>query len=335
MVSVAGGSISQRGGTRIDAVRRLLVLLLIAGCGARAGGAASATLRSACGDGQRWDGGGCVAQADAAVVTANDARVQADPEAALAAAEAAADAGPYDRPTYARIWRQRGMAHALLAYAAAAEAKDDPTIAEVKAGEQAAHEAAARAAFDMLLALDPSHRLEYTQTPQTTFVFQDAIGDAAARPVPAIDVDWKRDLRVGDAIPVDVEVIADPKQFLRRATLFVRQRGEATWRSTDLALPAEGAYERVVLPAFTADAATAVELYLRAYDDAGNEVLDWASAERPRELPLRWDPPTPWYRKWWVWAIAGTAVAGVTGVVVYAAQWEPSATVDGTVEVGR
>lgn len=103
----------------------------------------------------------------------------------------------------------------------------------------------------------------------------------------------------------------------------------------DLALPGEGEYRRVVLPAFDATAATAVELYLRAYDAAGNEVLDWASPERPRELPLRWDPPAPWYRKWWVWAIAGTAVAGLTGVVVYAAQWEPSSTVDGDVVVGR
>jgi hypothetical protein len=317
-------------------VRRLVLLLLVVltGCGARAG-ATTLRLRAACGEHERWDGSACQAQADPAAVTANDARVQEDPEAALAAAEAAARGGPYDRSTYARIWRQRGMAHALLAYAAAAEAKDDPTIAKEKEDEQAAHEQAAHAAFDMLLALDPSHRLEYTQSPQTTFVFQDAIGEAAARPVPAIDVDWKRDLRVGDAIPVDVEVIADPKLFLRRATLFVRRRGEDAWRASDLDLPAEGAYRRVVLPAFDAKAATAVELYLRAYDDAGNEVLDWASAERPREVPLRWDPPAPWYRKWWVWAIAGTVVAGGTGVAVYAAQWEPSPTVGGTVVVGR
>jgi hypothetical protein len=50
----------------------------------------------------------------------------------------------------------------------------------------------------------------------------------------------------------------------------------------------------------------------------------WASSDRPREVPLRWDPPTPWWRTWWVWAIAGTAVAGATGIAVYAAQWEPS-----------
>jgi len=289
----------------------------------------------ACELAERWDGGACVVRADGSAVAANDARVQEDPEAALAAAEAAEARGPYDRPTYARIWRQRGMAHALLAYAAAAEAKDDPTVAEAKLGEQATHEDAARAAFDMLLALDPSHRLEYTQTPQTTFVFQDAIGDATTRAVPAIDVDWKRDLRVGDAIPVDVEVVADPKGFLRRATLFVRTRGESTWRASDLALPAAGEYRRVVLPPIAGSSASAVELYLRAYDEAGNEVLDWASPERPREVPLRWDPPSPWYRKWWVWAIAGTVVAGVTGVVVYGALWEPSPTVGGTVVVGR
>ena len=56
-----------------------------------------------------------------------------------------------------------------------------------------------------------------------------------------------------------------------------------------------------------------------------------AGPERPRELPLRWDPPTPWWRKWWVWAIAGTGVAAVTGAVVYAAQWEPSDRLGGSV----
>ncbi len=317
-------------------VRCSLLAIALAGCGAHAS-VPTGTLRAACGEAQWWDGTACVDEDRALVeeVEHNDARVQEDPDAALAAADAAAGRGPYDRGTYARIWRQRGMAHALLAYAAAAEAKDDPSVAEEKAKEQAAHEAAAKAAFDMLLALDPSHRLEYTQTPQTTFVFQEAIAEAAARPVPAIDVDWKRDLRVGDAIPVDVEVIADPKAFLDRATLFVRRRGEPTWEATDLELPDEGKYERVVLPAIDAKAATAVELYLRAYDQAGNEVLAWASEDRPREVPLRWEPPTPWYKKWWVWTIGASVVAGATGAIVYAAQWEPSDSVGGTVVAGR
>jgi hypothetical protein len=48
-------------------------------------------------------------------------------------------------------------------------------------------------------------------------------------------------------------------------------------------------------------------------------------------VPVRWDPPPPWWRKWWVWAIAGTGVAAITGGVVYAVQWEPSDRVGGSV----
>ena len=270
----------------------------------------------------------------AAALDANDPRIQEDPVAALEATEAVR--GPFDRPTYARLWRQRGMAHALLAYAAAAEAKDDPTVAEAKTREQAEHEAAALDAFDMLLALDPTHRLEYTDSPQATFVFQDAIAEAGKRPTPAIDVDWKRGLAVGDAVPVDLEVVADPKGFLARAVLYVRRRGEEQWHAADVELPAAGEYRRVLLPgslAAGARTATALELYVRAYDAGGNEVLDWASPERPREVALRWDPPPPWWRKWWVWAIAGTTVAAVTGAIVYAVSWEPSDRIGGDVVV--
>ena len=40
------------------------------------------------------------------------------------------------------------------------------------------------------------------------------------------------------------------------------------------------------------DKPVSLELYLRAYDDRGNEVLTWADPTRPREIPLRYDPPT-------------------------------------------
>ncbi len=310
--------------------------VLLAACGARPGARGpTAALRDDCGSDARWTGQGCEAWDAAAfgAVSENERRILDDPEAALGALEALAEQGPFERQTYIRMWRQRGMAHSLLSHAAADAARDGgaPGLAQ----EATAHAEAAMTAFDMLLALDPSHRLEYTQTPQTTFMFQEAIAAAAGRPAPAIDVDWERGLRVGDPVPVAIEVIADPKAFLAHATLFVRRRGEPRWRATDVELPAAGAYRRLVLPAIDARAATALELYARAYDAAGNEVLQWASPDRPREVALRWDPPTPWYRTWWVWAIAGGAVAAAVGVTVYATQWEPSDELGGGVVITR
>ena len=54
-----------------------------------------------------------------------------------------------------------------------------------------------------------------------------------------------------------------------------------------------------MLPAIDARKTTSLEVYLRAYDQRGNEVLTWADPARPREILLRYDPPTPWYRTWW------------------------------------
>ena len=137
-------------------------------------------------------------------------------------------------------------------------------------------------------------------------------------------------------MPIDIEVIADPKRFLDRATLFVRTHGETSWRAADLDLHAKsgpGTDHRIVLPRLDAQKPLSVELYLRAYDAKGNEVLAWADPVRPREIALRYEPPTPWYRKWWVITIAASAVAIGTGITVYELTIKPPDTVDGGVMV--
>ena len=72
-----------------------------------------------------------------------------DLDAAKAAFDAAEHAGPLDHDSNVTLWEQRGIAAAYV---------DD--------------EAAATAAFDMMLALDPGHFLSYTLSPKATFVFE-------------------------------------------------------------------------------------------------------------------------------------------------------------------
>ena len=122
-------------------------------------------------------------------------------------------------------------------------------------------------------------------------------------------------------------MLADPKQFLARATLFVRTRGERDWRAADLPLAKQ---RRVVLPPVSATNHTALELYLRAYDQRGNEVLTWADAERPREITLRYEPPPPWYRTWWGITSLIVGSAAVVGGVVYAVTLAPPDKIDGS-----
>ena len=188
----------------------------------------------------------------------------------------------------------------------------------------------------MLLALDPSHFLSYTLSPKATFVFEKVRNDirngAGGRGVPALDVTWPRGQRVGDPVPLDLEVVADPRQFLRRASVFVRAHGDPDWRAADVIL-ANPADRHVVLPPFQATRPISLEVYLRAYDDRGNEVLTWADPAHPREIPLRYDPPTPWYRRTWFYAAVGGAVAATVGITVYELTLAPPDKITGNVSV--
>jgi tetratricopeptide (TPR) repeat protein len=219
------------------------------------------------------------------------------PEEAVSILERARGNGPYAWPDYVRLHELLGVAHAYL------ERRDD-----------------ASRDFEMLLALDPSHALSYTLSPKATFLFEQVRRKRGEDPPPTVDVAWRRDLKVSDAVGVDVETVADPLSFLKRATLFTRERGTASWSSHPFALPVAGSSRHELLPlldpAPTHD--TALELYLVAYDDAGNEVLRSGTATHPREVPLRYQAPPAWYAHWWVPVIGAAVVAGAAAGI-YAA----------------
>lgn len=283
----------------------------LAGCGASAGALTPARPRPACELDEHFGPVGCAKVAGRERLEAGKAALaKFDVDKATVELDAAAAAGPLDWESNVTLWEQRGIA--------AAYAED---------------EAAALRAFDTLLVLDPGHFLSYTLSPRATFVFEKARTAAQHAARPAVQLQWRRDARIGDPLPVDVEVIGDPKGALRAATLAVRTRGAPQWRALDLALRPVGQFQRVVLPPTDGKAPATLELYLRVFDADGNEVLRWASPEAPRELALRYEPPQPWHRKWWVRAIGGGVLLATTGAIVYFATREPPGTVDGTVDV--
>ena len=283
---------------------KALVAITLAGCGGTASHHGTAvTLRPACAERTYWNGHACAPAGDAPKQLEVGAQAIAaqDPDAIKAAVDAAEKAGPLDYTSNIKLWEERGIG---LAYG-----DDDP---------------GAKTAFDMMLALDPGHVLSYRLSPKATLVFEEV--RKASPQAPAIDVRWNRGLEVGKPLPIDIEVVSDRKRFLDRATLFVRSRGEAAWHATDLVLAKD---KSIVLPPIAATAPVSLELYLRAYDAHDNEVLTWADPQHPRELALRYEPPTPWYRNWWVWAIGGSALALATGITVYELAIAPPDTVGG------
>lgn len=289
-----------------------LLLAAVTACGHAANNGSTTTLRTACPDHQFWDGSRCKPAGDAPAKLAqgSEALARLDVDAAKAALDQVEASGPLDHDTNVRLWEQRGIAAAYT---------DD--------------EATATTAFDMLLALDPAHFLSYELSPKATLVFEKSLEASKARGAPEIDVSWPRGGKVGDAIPVDVEVLADPKHFLDRATLFVRTRGEPTWRAADLRLAGPASDKRIVLPPLAGTKPASLELYLRAYDRNGNEVLTWADPTKPREIALRYEPPTPWYRTWWGITAIGVGTAAVVGTIVYFAVVAPPDKIGGDVSV--
>jgi hypothetical protein len=290
----------------------VLVSVVVACHGGAADHPTLATLRSACGDAQTWTGTACAPRGDA------PAKIEAGKKAIAALKiddatkqlDAAETSGPLDHDSNITLWEQRGIAASYL---------EDET--------------AASTAFEMMLALDPGHFLSYNLSPKATLVFEKVRNTTRAHPIPAIDVTWAHGSRVTDPVPLDIDVIADPKQFLRKATLFVRTRGDSSWHAADLALDAPD--KHILLPPVGGTKPTSIELYLRAYDDRGNEVLTWADASRPREIPLRYEPPLAWYRKWWVITLAASAVAIATGVTVYELTIAPPDKIGGSVGTAR
>jgi hypothetical protein len=287
---------------------RIALLAALAACHSGPAKGLPLALREACPANQYWTGSACTARGDGAkkIAAGKAALVGQDVEKAKAELDAATTAGPLDHDANVTLWEQRGIAAAYV---------DD--------------ERGAAAAFDMLLALDPGHVLSYRLSPKATFVFENI--RKQNRGGAQLDVNWQFGQKVGDPVPLDLEIVADPKAFLKAATVFVRTRGDAVWRAADLAVT--GRSKRVVLPAVTATKPISLELYVRGYDAQGNEVLAWADATKPREIPLRYDPPQPWYRKWWVITIAGSVLVGGTAAIVYAATREPPDTVTGTTSV--
>ena len=297
--------------------RSWLSALILSGLGCAGAHRAGPTLatRPACAPTERWDGQACVARRASEALAASDAAIEAaDTTAALAALDRAA-AEPLAWADHVQLLEARGLARAY-------EAEDQSTPAT---------EAAARAAFDRLLAIDPTHHISCAGNAQATRRFERTRGELADHLARALEITWPRDSEVGAPVPIDLEVVADPVGVLTSATLYLRARGEPGWRAADVTLPAPGQRARIRLPAIDARASTALELYAIAHDAAGNDTLAWASAAHPRDVPLRFDPPTPWYRTWWVWAIAGGVAATGAAVTAYALTWSPSDRIGGTV----
>ena len=290
-------------------LRAVVGLLAVSACAARTTPVATAPLRDDCRAPARWDGRACRAPGAAADEIERGAAALAafDVATALPLLEAARGHGPLTHAENVRLHEQLGIAYAYLG-----------------------RELDAERAFERLLRLDPGHLLSYTLSPKATFVFERVRERVRAQAAPAVDVAWPRQQDVSRPLRFEVEVDSDPRAQFASAALRLREDAAAP-RLVPVTLPAVGGFAAVQLPPLGGARPRVLDVALTVYDRDGNEVLRWGDAAR-REVEVGYRPPVAWHRRWWVWAIAGAAVASATGAVVWWIVDEPASRIGGTVE---
>ncbi len=125
--------------------------------------------------------------------------------------------------------------------------------------------------------------------------------------------------------PFVVHAVVTDNVAVARVRLYFRAEGAEGYRTIEMA-PARGGSYRATIPAHH-PSDRAIEYFIQAEDTAGNiglrggafEPLRIAdpSAAPPGEFGTRLAMQTPaepeqkpWYKKWWVWTIAGAVIIG-------------------------
>jgi tetratricopeptide (TPR) repeat protein len=256
-----------------------------------------------------WDGQSCRKKADLApLLAARTALANFAPEKARPSLERAREQSPYPHEELILLYEQLGILFAYL--------EDEERALE---------------AFRYLLTIAPQHAVAYGLGPSVTEVYVKAQAESQERAPMAVDVRWREGMKVGQTVPLMVDVLANPSSLLDRISLFVRASPDEEYRSFTLRAPRPGKPVQLVLPAVDADEARALQIFASGYDAHGNELLRWASRKWPRQIPLTYTVTVPWYRKWWVWASVGGALALGTGAVVYATSQQPPSIIGGSV----
>ena len=202
----------------------------------------------------------------------------------------------------------------------------------------------ARAAFEELLAIDPHYTLsDPSHSPKLREFFEEVRssfvpGYGRAQGEAELEHAAPTGATAGRPLEMQVVVIRGAP-LVRKVTLFARRQGLLEYTPT----PMRGEGGRWKLsytpPRDVAD--YKLEYYVEARDDNERVVARVASPERPIPLPVHGAPvvtgPTPWYKRWYVWAAVGAVVAGgaIAGTVAGTAEKAPKGSLPpGTVSLG-
>jgi tetratricopeptide (TPR) repeat protein len=204
--------------------------------------------------------------------------------------------------------------------------------------------AKAREAFEELLAIDPQYTLsEPSRSPKLRAFFEDVRNHFLPgyrkndRPSD-VELDHAAPPSAQAGRPLEVAaLVTRGAAAVEDVSLRARRQGLLTWDARHMRREDEGRFRLTYAP--PRDATDYVlEYYLEARDAQGHVVARVASPERPIAIPVKGVfLPTPWFKRWFVWAAVGAVAVGVVvGVsVAESAQHAPAGTLPpGKVDLG-
>jgi tetratricopeptide (TPR) repeat protein len=196
----------------------------------------------------------------------------------------------------------------------------------------------AREAFEELLAIDPQYTLsEPSRSPKLRAFFEEVRGSfvpGARRRAPDVELAHAAPSAAQAGRPLEMAAqVSRGAPSVEDVSLRARRQGLLTFDARHMRREDEGRFRLTYSPPHDS-AGYVLEYYLEARDGQGRVVARVASPERPIALPVQ-GMPTPWFKRWYVWATVGAVVAGVVvGVAVAeSAQRAPAGTL-GKVDLG-
>jgi tetratricopeptide (TPR) repeat protein len=200
----------------------------------------------------------------------------------------------------------------------------------------------AKDVFRRALTLDPSFRLGSDVSPRVRAPFDSLLQAPPAR----LDVQIVAPpfAELNKPVVFTAKVASDDLKLAKIAKVFFRRGSQGGFSSVKVPLSGPGQVPITIAPSAWQLAGSQGPLFWYAVVENENQahMIDTAEESRVLSLEVYDKPPpkgpvvlteeTPWYAKWWVWALVGGAVAAGTTTAVILATQKPSGPFDFTVD---
>jgi hypothetical protein len=178
----------------------------------------------------------------------------------------------------------------------------------------------ARNSFARLLAIDPSYRLSQDISPSVRKPLEDVL---AAKPVGLlVQLLPPPTAEIAQPITLNADVVSDPLRMISALSIYFKNDALPNYSLIRTKIGGTGPV-KLVIPAAaweTAPGLKTIYWHLVVEDSTQGQLQTFGEASHPlvlkvagRALPPVIAEQTPWYKRWWVWAILGGVVAVSAG----------------------